>query len=86
MPVILRVKGYKFWFYQADLEEPPHVHVGRDGREAEFWLDPVAVARTGRFRLIDLREIERIIREHRTYLLDAWTKEDKKRAYREGKD
>jgi hypothetical protein len=26
MPVVLRVKGYRFWFYEADLDEPPHVH------------------------------------------------------------
>jgi len=36
MPVILRIKGYKFWFYEADLAEPPHVHVGKDGKEANF--------------------------------------------------
>jgi hypothetical protein len=28
MPVILRIRGYKFWFYESDLGEPPHVHVG----------------------------------------------------------
>ena len=22
MPVVLRVKGYRFWFYEADLDEP----------------------------------------------------------------
>ncbi len=25
MPVFLRVRGYKFWFYEADLVEPIHV-------------------------------------------------------------
>ena len=34
MPVVLRVRGYKFWFYEAGLGEPPHVHVGKDGKEA----------------------------------------------------
>lgn len=29
MPVVLRVKGYRFWFYEADLDEPPHVHIVR---------------------------------------------------------
>ena len=48
MPVVLRVRGYKFWFYEADLGEPPHVHVGKDGKEAKFWLNPVKVARAGR--------------------------------------
>lgn len=34
MPVVLRVSGYKFGFYEADLvDEPPHVHVGKDGNE-----------------------------------------------------
>ena len=44
MPVVLRVKGYKFWFYEADLDEPPHVHVGLASREAKFWLEPVEMA------------------------------------------
>ena len=48
MPVVLRVKGYKFRFYQADLDEPPHVHVVQsDHLEAKFWLSPVRVARAG---------------------------------------
>ncbi len=34
MPVVLRVSGYRFWFYEADLNEPPHVHVGKAGKEA----------------------------------------------------
>ena len=28
MPVVLRVNGYKFFFYEADVaNEPPHVHI-----------------------------------------------------------
>jgi len=42
MPVVLRVKGYKFWFYEVDLDEPPHVHVGKEGKEAKYWIDPIA--------------------------------------------
>lgn len=82
MPVVLRGKGYKFWFYEADLDEPPHVHVGKDGREAKFWLNPVELARTGRFKLIELREIERLIADHHDFLLRAWEKEQGKRANR----
>ena len=64
MPVVLRVKGYKFWFYEADLDEPPHVHVGKERKVAKYWLDPVRVARAGRFKRVDLREIERIINDN----------------------
>lgn len=82
MPVVLRVRGYKFWFYEADLDEPAHVHVGKDGKEAKFWLDPIGVGRTGKFRPVELREIERILNDQRGFLLAAWKKEDSKRANR----
>jgi hypothetical protein len=78
MPVVLRVHGYKFWFYMADVVEPPHVHVGKSGNEAKFWLDPVKVARTGRFRHVDLNEIERIIEDNLDFLLNAWKEEKSK--------
>jgi hypothetical protein len=78
MPVVLRVRGYKFWFYEADLDEPPHIHVGRDGDEAKFWLNPVRIGRAGRFRQVDLVEIERIIGENQAFLISAWEKEQSK--------
>ncbi len=78
MPVVLRVRGYKFWFYEADLDEPPHVHVGKDGDEAKFWLNPVRIDRAGRFRQVDLVEIERIIGENQAFLISAWEKEQSK--------
>ena len=82
MPVVLRVKGYKFWFYEADLDEPPHVHAGKEGREAKFWLQPVAVTRAGRFKPVELREIERIIHDNHDFLLNTWGREQSKRANR----
>ena len=70
MPVIL---------YQADVaNEPPHVHVTKEGNEAKFWLDPVRIARTGRFRKSDLRDIERIIQDNVQFLLKAWEEENSK--------
>ena len=82
MPIVLRVKGYRFWFYEADLDEPAHVHVGKEGQEAKYWLDPVRMARAGRFRPVELREIERIIDDNRDFLLNAWQEEQNRRANR----
>lgn len=79
MPVVLRINGYKFFFYQADVaNEPPHVHVSKEDNEAKFWLQPVKIAREGRFRKSDLRDIERIINDHLEFLLNAWKEEKSK--------
>lgn len=79
MPVVLRHKGYKFLFYEADLDEPPHVHARKDGNEAKYWLNPIALARVRGFRQHELNEIERIIAEYRNDILQAWEREVKKR-------
>ena len=79
MPVVLRIKGYKFWFYQADLDEPPHVHVGKGRNEAKYWIDPIAVARSGRFKEHELNQIERILAKNRDEILRVWREEDSKR-------
>lgn len=79
MPVVLRVGGYKFWFYEADLDEPPHVHVGKAGSEAKFWLEPILQARSRGFREHELNDIAKITREHRGQLLASWREERRKR-------
>ena len=79
MPVVLRVNGFKFFFYEADVaNEPPHVHVSKEGNDAKFWLDPVKIVREGKFRKSDLRDIERIINQNLEFLLNAWEKERSK--------
>jgi Domain of unknown function (DUF4160) len=78
MPIILRERGFKFWFYESDLDEPPHVHVGKSGREAKFWLEPVRIVRPGRFKPVELREIERIIDTNLDFLVSAWRREQQK--------
>jgi hypothetical protein len=84
MPVILRIRGYRFWFYEADLDEPPHVHVGKQSSEAKYWLSPVALAKSRGFREHELTEIQKIVAEYRDEILRAWRKEELKRGQREG--
>ena len=86
MPVVLRIKGYRVWFYQADLDEPPHVRVGRDRHEAKFWMAPIAMARSRGFREHELNEIERILTEYRDDILRVWQKEQERRGDRESQD
>lgn len=62
MPTALVERGFRFYFYMADLiNEPPHVHVDKQGNTAKFWLDPIELANSGGYRNRELRQIERII-------------------------
>jgi hypothetical protein len=45
MPTVLRVSGYRFYFYSHESSEPPHVQVDRSGSTAKFWLETVTLAR-----------------------------------------
>jgi hypothetical protein len=82
MPVVLRIKGYRFWFYAADLDEPPHVHVGKEVKEAKYWLTSIALARSRGFRDHELNEIEQILVEYQEHILEAWREEQQKRGNR----
>lgn len=72
MPTVHREGPYRFFFYSADRDEPPHVHVERDANRAKFWLDPVRLARSGGFGPAELLRVERLILERQQLLLRAW--------------
>ncbi len=72
MPTVLRVGRYRFLFFSNEGQELPHIHVKADNDQAKFWLDPIELAYNYGFRAHELTEIERIIREHQTELIEAW--------------
>ena len=72
MPNLLRVKGYRFFFFSLEGQEPPHVHVEQAERYAKFWLEPVRLARNKGFRSRELSEICDLIEEHREGFLEKW--------------
>lgn len=72
MPTILRVQGFRFYFYSHEPNEPPHVHVDRGAGSAKFWLDKVAVARNVGFSATELAEVRRLVVAHRSQILEAW--------------
>lgn len=72
MPAVLRVKGYRFFFFSLEGNEPPHIHVEQAERFAKFWLNPVSLAKSRGFRSGELSEIQKIIEEHREMMLERW--------------
>ena len=72
MPTVLRIDGYRFYFYSHEPNEPAHVHIDRGSASAKFWLDPVGLARNVGFRAHELSTISKLVRERRVQLLEAW--------------
>jgi Domain of unknown function (DUF4160) len=72
MPVALRVKGYRFFFFSLEGHEPAHIHVEQAERFAKFWLNPISLAKSRGFRSNELSEIQKIIEENRAVLLERW--------------
>ena len=75
MPVILRFKGYIFFFYsnEGNPLEPAHIPVRNAESEAKFWLESdISLARNDGFNSKELKEIFVIVETHRTQFTEAW--------------
>lgn len=72
MPTLLRLHGYRFYFYSHEPNEPPHVHVDKAEATAKLWLEPAGFARQRGFRVKERNAILGILEEHREAMLEAW--------------
>jgi hypothetical protein len=71
MPTILRVDGFRVYFYSHEPDEPPHVHVDRSGSTAKVWLEPIAIASNAGFPARELADVLRLARTHQERLPEA---------------
>jgi Domain of unknown function (DUF4160) len=72
VPVLLRIRGYRFFFYSLEDREPPHIHIAQAERYAKFWLDPVTVASNRGFRSHELTVIRKLVEQYRDLFLERW--------------
>jgi hypothetical protein len=56
----------------AEPNQPAHVHVDRGEATAKFWIENVALARNIGFSAKELGDIQRLVRQHRIELSEAW--------------
>ena len=72
MPTVLKVRGYRFFFFSNDIREPVHIHVESDDKYAKFWLEPVQLARSIGYRAKELSKISNMIIENQGVLKRRW--------------
>ena len=72
MPTVERWRGYRFYFYSHEPNEPPHIHVDACGCTAKFWLQPVALARSIGFTPKELSVLLSRVRRRSDAFVEAW--------------
>ncbi|HXW42190.1 MAG TPA: DUF4160 domain-containing protein [Xanthobacteraceae bacterium] len=72
MPTVLRIRGFRFFFYSLEGLEPPHIHVEHGDKIAKFWLQPVTLAESRGFRIHELNRLRLLVIEQRLNFLEAW--------------
>lgn len=72
MPTILKIRGYRFFFYSNEGLEPCHVHIAGYGGETKFWIPSCEVVWSYNFNAKQLREIMEIIKENLNTIEEKW--------------
>ncbi len=75
MPVVLRYKGYKFFFFSNEgiPREPLHIHVRKGESIAKYWLEPeIKLADSFGFNSSELKEIFNVVFENKDLIERKW--------------
>ena len=72
MPTVLRIKGYRFFFFSLDSSEKPHTHVEKAEKYAKYWLLPVELAHNRGFRSHELTEVRKLVQENENLIEGKW--------------
>ena len=80
MSTVLRLLGYRFYWYSNENGEPIHIHVRKENRKAKFWLSPISLARNDGFATHELTQIAKLqiaklLEGHVTEIMEKWNEE-----------
>ncbi|RPI73246.1 MAG: DUF4160 domain-containing protein [Desulfobacteraceae bacterium] len=72
MPTVLNIKGFRFFFFTREGNEPVHIHIAKAQKYAKFWLEPITLAKNYGFISKELKEIRNIIEENQEVIKEKW--------------
>ena len=73
MPVVLRIKGFRFFFYSDEGFEPVHIHIEKAGKRGKIWLEPEYKEEyIYDFTIGEVKDIRKIIEENIEILKNTW--------------
>lgn len=71
MPTILRIEGYRFFFF-SDKYNPKHIHIEKGDGYARIELDTLKVTDSYNLNSKDLKKLLKLVKENNTKLQGAW--------------
>jgi len=75
MPVVLRYKNFRLFFYsnEGNPREPLHIHIRKGEAVAKFWVEPeVKLASSYGMTSSELTELAGIVSDNRETIERAW--------------
>lgn len=61
MPTVLKIGGFRFFFYSNEGNEPPHIHVEKGSSVAKYWLQPVLFENSYGFSATEINSIRKLV-------------------------
>ncbi len=78
MATILLIRGWRFFFYSNERNEPPHIHARKGDMECKYWLlaDDFDIAEAYAYNMSPSarRQVRKLIFEHFDYLVREYKK------------
>ncbi len=72
MPTVLLIKGFRFYFFSNENDEPIHIHVEKAGANGKIWLEPFDIEYFYGFTVREQRQIKKITKENLETLKLKW--------------
>ena len=72
MPTVLRIDGYRFFFYSGDRPEPIHIHIEKNDAYAKVWISPIRLHYSHGFSNSQINKILKIVEQHANEITEAW--------------
>jgi len=72
MPTVLRILGYRFFFFSNEGTEPIHIHVESGDGYAKFLLNPVVLADSVGYNSTELNKLRKLTQENESLFIEKW--------------
>lgn len=72
VPTVKKIRGYRFYFYSNENDEPIHIHIEKAEGSAKYWLESIEEVYSYDFTVKQRKEIKQLIEDNCEEFKKAW--------------